>query len=138
MICSCSSLFSQPSVSLRDLGLSEVRVSELGDLVSRLLPVPSPEEPPTVNSIWRTSHVSADSFFQNKHGERHNQMFYELSFYKISLCFILFLFSFKGVSQRRLWSSGSPLFRRQYHSPLREVCSELHFLPGTKIFIIQL
>ncbi|XP_013860872.1 ATP-dependent zinc metalloprotease YME1L1 isoform X2 [Austrofundulus limnaeus] len=96
-----NSYVKEPSVSLRDLGLSEVGASQLDVLVSRLLPVPSPEEPPTVSSIWRTSHVSADSFFQNKH----------------------------GVSQRRLWSSGSPLFCRQYHSPLREVCSELQFLP---------
>ncbi|XP_017261773.1 ATP-dependent zinc metalloprotease YME1L1 isoform X2 [Kryptolebias marmoratus] len=96
-----SSYLKEPSVSLRDLGLSEVRVSQLNELVSRLLPVPSPEEPPTVTSIWRTSHVSADSFFQNKH----------------------------GVSQRRLWGSGSSLFHRQYHSPLREVCSDLQFLP---------
>lgn len=73
-------IFPQPSVSLRDLGLSEVRVSQLDDLVSRLLPVPSPEEPPTVSTIWRTSHVSADSFFQNKHGEQRNKVFFELSF----------------------------------------------------------
>uniref|UniRef100_A0A3Q1FN98 ATP-dependent zinc metalloprotease YME1L1 n=1 Tax=Acanthochromis polyacanthus TaxID=80966 RepID=A0A3Q1FN98_9TELE len=57
----------EPSVSLRDLGLSEVRVSQLDELISRLLPVPGPEEPPTVPSLWRTSHVSADSFFHNKH-----------------------------------------------------------------------
>ncbi|XP_037550214.1 ATP-dependent zinc metalloprotease YME1L1 [Nematolebias whitei] len=96
-----SSYLREPSVSLKDLGLSEVGVSQLDELVSRLLPVPTPEEPPTVTSIWRTSHVSADSFFQNKH----------------------------GVSQRRLWGSGSPLFHRQYHSPLREACSELQLLP---------
>lgn len=60
----------QPSVSLRDLGLSEIRVSQLDELVSRLLPTPGPEEPPAVPSTWRTSHVSADSFFHNKHGEQ--------------------------------------------------------------------
>ncbi|XP_022063740.1 ATP-dependent zinc metalloprotease YME1L1 isoform X2 [Acanthochromis polyacanthus] len=91
----------EPSVSLRDLGLSEVRVSQLDELISRLLPVPGPEEPPTVPSLWRTSHVSADSFFHNKH----------------------------GFSHRRMGVFGSPLFHRQYHSPLREVCSELQFLP---------
>uniref|UniRef100_A0A3Q2EJU4 ATP-dependent zinc metalloprotease YME1L1 n=1 Tax=Cyprinodon variegatus TaxID=28743 RepID=A0A3Q2EJU4_CYPVA len=57
----------EPSVSLRDLGLSEIQGSQLNELVSRLLPTPSPEEPPTVTSIWKTSHVSADNFFQNKH-----------------------------------------------------------------------
>uniref|UniRef100_A0A669CWR3 ATP-dependent zinc metalloprotease YME1L1 n=1 Tax=Oreochromis niloticus TaxID=8128 RepID=A0A669CWR3_ORENI len=57
-------------VSLKDLGLSELRASQLDELVSRLLPTPGPEEPPAVPSIWRTSHVSADSFFHNKHGEQ--------------------------------------------------------------------
>ncbi|XP_041669991.1 ATP-dependent zinc metalloprotease YME1L1-like isoform X2 [Cheilinus undulatus] len=92
---------SEPSVSLRDLGLSEIRVSQLDELVSRLLPTPGPEEPPAVPSTWRTSHVSADSFFQNKH----------------------------GFSHRRLGVFGSPIFHRQYYSPLKDVCSELHFLP---------
>uniref|UniRef100_A0A3B5A4H4 ATP-dependent zinc metalloprotease YME1L1 n=1 Tax=Stegastes partitus TaxID=144197 RepID=A0A3B5A4H4_9TELE len=62
-----NSFLKEPSVSLRDLGLSEVRVSQLDELISRLLPIPGPEEPPTVPSSWRTSHVSADSFFHNKH-----------------------------------------------------------------------
>lgn len=57
-------------MSLRELGLSDVKVSQLDELVSRLLPIPGPEEPPAVPSMWRTSHVSADSFFQNKHGEQ--------------------------------------------------------------------
>uniref|UniRef100_A0A3P9MWI9 ATP-dependent zinc metalloprotease YME1L1 n=1 Tax=Poecilia reticulata TaxID=8081 RepID=A0A3P9MWI9_POERE len=61
------SYLKEPSVSLRDLGLSEVQGSQLDELVSRLMPPPSPEEPPTVTSIWKTSHVSADSFFQNKY-----------------------------------------------------------------------
>uniref|UniRef100_A0A3Q1JS54 ATP-dependent zinc metalloprotease YME1L1 n=1 Tax=Anabas testudineus TaxID=64144 RepID=A0A3Q1JS54_ANATE len=65
-----SSFLKEPSVSLRDLGLSEIRVSQLDELVNRLLPIPGPEEPPAVPSLWRTSHVSADSFFHNKHGEQ--------------------------------------------------------------------
>lgn len=96
-----NSYLKEPSVSLRDLGLSEVRTSQLDELISRLLPIPGPEEPPTVPSLWRTSHVSADSFFHNKH----------------------------GFSHRRMGVFGSPLFHRQYHSPLKEVCSELQFLP---------
>ncbi|KAM6900655.1 ATP-dependent zinc metalloprotease YME1L1-like [Xenentodon cancila] len=91
----------EPNVSLRDLGLSEVRASQLDELVSRLLPLPGQQEPPTVPSMWRTSHVSTDSFFHNKH----------------------------GFSQRRSVGFGSLLFHRQYHSPLRESCSELRFLP---------
>lgn len=57
-------------MSLRDLGLSEVRVSQLDELVSRLFPGPGPEELPAVPPIWRTSHVSAESFFHNKHGDK--------------------------------------------------------------------
>uniref|UniRef100_A0A8C7GU39 YME1 like 1 ATPase n=1 Tax=Oncorhynchus kisutch TaxID=8019 RepID=A0A8C7GU39_ONCKI len=59
---------SQPTVNLRDLGLSDLRVGQLDELVNRLLPSPGSEEGPAA-SIWRTSHVSADSFLQNKHGE---------------------------------------------------------------------
>ncbi|XP_045558751.1 ATP-dependent zinc metalloprotease YME1L1 isoform X4 [Salmo salar] len=57
----------QPTVNLRDLGLSDLRVGQLDELVNRLLPSLSSEEGPAA-SRWRTSHVSADSFFQNKHG----------------------------------------------------------------------
>uniref|UniRef100_A0A4W5M2D2 YME1 like 1 ATPase n=1 Tax=Hucho hucho TaxID=62062 RepID=A0A4W5M2D2_9TELE len=58
----------QPTVNLRDLGLSDLRVGQLDELVNRLLPSLGSEEGPAA-SRWRTSHVSADSFFQNKHGE---------------------------------------------------------------------
>uniref|UniRef100_UPI003AAC0E69 ATP-dependent zinc metalloprotease YME1L1-like isoform X3 n=1 Tax=Centroberyx gerrardi TaxID=166262 RepID=UPI003AAC0E69 len=60
-------LLKEPSVSLRDLGLSDIRIGQLDELVSRLLPTQGPEEPPAAASSWRTSHVSADSFYQNKH-----------------------------------------------------------------------
>ncbi|XP_034428859.1 ATP-dependent zinc metalloprotease YME1L1-like isoform X2 [Hippoglossus hippoglossus] len=96
-----SSFLKEPTVSLRDLGLSDIGVSQLDELVCRLLPPPGPEEPPAVPSIWRTSHVSTDSFFLNKH----------------------------GVSHRRLGVLGSPIFHRQYHSPLKEACLQLQFLP---------
>uniref|UniRef100_A0A8C7MF03 ATP-dependent zinc metalloprotease YME1L1 n=1 Tax=Oncorhynchus kisutch TaxID=8019 RepID=A0A8C7MF03_ONCKI len=46
----------------------DLRVGQLDELVNRLLPSPGSEEGPAA-SIWRTSHVSADSFLQNKHGE---------------------------------------------------------------------
>nr|XP_020489312.1 ATP-dependent zinc metalloprotease YME1L1 isoform X2 [Labrus bergylta] len=96
-----SSFLKEPSVSLRDLGLSEVRASQLDELISRLLPTLGTEEPPTVPSAWRTSHVSANSFFHNKH----------------------------GFSHRRSGVFGSQLFHRQHHSPLKDICSELQFLP---------
>uniref|UniRef100_A0A674BFF0 ATP-dependent zinc metalloprotease YME1L1 n=1 Tax=Salmo trutta TaxID=8032 RepID=A0A674BFF0_SALTR len=64
----CRYVLSLPTVNLRDLGLSDLRVGQLDELVNRLLPSLSSEEGPAA-SRWRTSHVSADSFFQNKHGE---------------------------------------------------------------------
>lgn len=95
-----SAYLKEPSVSLRELGLSDIRESQLEELVSRLLPTLGPDEPPAGPSAWTTSHVSADSFFHNKH----------------------------GFSHRRLGVFGSPIFRRQYHSPVKEVCSELQFM----------
>lgn len=56
------------------MGLSEIRVGQLDELVSRLLPTPGPEQPPPAPSVWRTSHISAHTFFQNKHGELLSQM----------------------------------------------------------------
>ncbi|XP_019958770.2 ATP-dependent zinc metalloprotease YME1L1 isoform X2 [Paralichthys olivaceus] len=96
-----SSFLKEPTVSLRDLGLSDISVNQLDELVGRLLPPLGPEELPTVPSIWKTSHVSTDSFFHNKH----------------------------GISHRSLGVFGSPIFHRQYHSPLKEACSQLQFLP---------
>nr|XP_019958770.1 PREDICTED: ATP-dependent zinc metalloprotease YME1L1 isoform X2 [Paralichthys olivaceus] len=96
-----SSFLKEPTVSLRDLGLSDISVNQLDELVGRLLPPLGPEELPTVPSVWKTSHVSTDSFFHNKH----------------------------GISHRSLGVFGSPVFHRQYHSPLKEACSQLQFLP---------
>ncbi|XP_075903578.1 ATP-dependent zinc metalloprotease YME1L1-like isoform X3 [Nelusetta ayraudi] len=97
-----SSLLKEPTVNLRDLGLSDIRASQLDELVSRLLPHPGPEEPPTLQYKWRTSHISSDSFFHNKHGFSHQT---------------------SGVF-------GSPVFHRQNHpSPLKQVCSKFQFLP---------
>nr|XP_057916277.1 ATP-dependent zinc metalloprotease YME1L1-like [Doryrhamphus excisus] len=63
----------EPSVSLRDLALLDISGSHLDDVISRLLPDFGPEEPPVVPSVWRTSHVSADTFFHNKHGFSHRR-----------------------------------------------------------------
>ncbi|KAM9774925.1 ATP-dependent zinc metalloprotease YME1L1-like isoform 1-T1 [Syngnathus typhle] len=89
----------EPNASLRDLGVSDIRGSLLDELLDRLLPTLGSEEPPAVPSVWRTSHVSAHSFFHNKHGFAHRRFF------------------------------GSPVFHRQNHRPLRDVCTELQFLP---------
>ncbi|XP_042154655.1 ATP-dependent zinc metalloprotease YME1L1-like isoform X2 [Oncorhynchus tshawytscha] len=91
---------SQPTVNLRDLGLSDLRVGQLDELVNRLLPSPGSEEGPAA-SIWRTSHISADSFLQNKH----------------------------GLSNGRFGVFGSPMFHRPNQSPLHTICSELQYWP---------
>ncbi|XP_061777613.1 ATP-dependent zinc metalloprotease YME1L1-like [Nerophis ophidion] len=91
----------EPNVKLRELGLSDVGESQLDDLISRLLPAFGPEEPPVVPSIWRASHVSTDTFFHNKH----------------------------GFSHRRPGGFSSPIFHWQTQRPLKELCSELQFLP---------
>uniref|UniRef100_A0AAY4AYT4 ATP-dependent zinc metalloprotease YME1L1 n=1 Tax=Denticeps clupeoides TaxID=299321 RepID=A0AAY4AYT4_9TELE len=55
----------QPSWSLKDLGLSEVGVKQVDELVEKLLPrAPDQGE----KNPWRTSHLSSYSFFHNKHG----------------------------------------------------------------------
>uniref|UniRef100_A0A8C2KQU9 ATP-dependent zinc metalloprotease YME1L1 n=1 Tax=Cyprinus carpio TaxID=7962 RepID=A0A8C2KQU9_CYPCA len=69
-------LLREPKVNLKDLGLSELRFSHVRDVLERLLPSRDPEEKsissaPQYSTTWRTSHISASSFFQNKYGELH-------------------------------------------------------------------
>ncbi|XP_038828645.1 ATP-dependent zinc metalloprotease YME1L1-like isoform X2 [Salvelinus namaycush] len=90
----------QSTVNLQDLGLADLRVGQLDELVNRLLPSLGSEEGPAA-SRWRTSHVSTDSFFQNKH----------------------------GLSNGRLGVFGSPMFHRPNQSPLHAICSELQYWP---------
>uniref|UniRef100_A0A9J8A9W0 YME1-like 1a n=1 Tax=Cyprinus carpio carpio TaxID=630221 RepID=A0A9J8A9W0_CYPCA len=92
-------------LNLKDLGLSELRFSHVRDVVERLLPSVDPEEKSissaALNSTaWRTSHISAPSFFQNKYGFSHKHM---------------------GLF-------GSSVFRRQSSSPLQAACVDLHHL----------
>lgn len=76
-VLSCQTLCAlclQPTVSLRELGLSDLGVGQLSELVSRLLPrlepgLSIPPAPSQFSPSWRTSHISSDSFFHNKHGE---------------------------------------------------------------------
>ncbi|XP_066538872.1 ATP-dependent zinc metalloprotease YME1L1 isoform X2 [Hoplias malabaricus] len=95
----------QPKVNLKELGLSELRLSGVKELLNRLLPTLPPEESlePTVchpSSRWRTSYISTNSFFYNKH----------------------------GFSHRRPGLFCSPLFHRQTSSPLQTVCADLQHL----------
>uniref|UniRef100_A0A673MH10 ATP-dependent zinc metalloprotease YME1L1 n=1 Tax=Sinocyclocheilus rhinocerous TaxID=307959 RepID=A0A673MH10_9TELE len=66
--------YDYPKVNLKDLGLSELRYSHVRDVLEHLLPSIDPEEKSISSAAqnsttWRTSHISASSFFQNKYGE---------------------------------------------------------------------
>ncbi|XP_072219842.1 ATP-dependent zinc metalloprotease YME1L1-like isoform X2 [Leuresthes tenuis] len=57
--------------NLRELGFSELGKQQLDELVKHVLPHVGPEEVPPPfggQTTWRTSHLSTDSFFHNKHG----------------------------------------------------------------------
>uniref|UniRef100_A0A9J8CDQ6 ATP-dependent zinc metalloprotease YME1L1 n=1 Tax=Cyprinus carpio carpio TaxID=630221 RepID=A0A9J8CDQ6_CYPCA len=86
-------LLSEPKVNLKDLGLSELRFSHVRDVVERLLPSVDPEEKSissaALNSTaWRTSHISAPSFFQNKYGEIPNSFSVLKSFFFCGFIFM--------------------------------------------------
>ena len=57
----------QPVLNLRDLGLSELKIGQIDQLVDSLLPGFYKDK--NVSSHWHTSHVSAQSFFENKYGK---------------------------------------------------------------------
>ncbi|XP_060778126.1 ATP-dependent zinc metalloprotease YME1L1-like isoform X2 [Neoarius graeffei] len=89
----------------KDLGISELRLSGANELLNRLLPIPAPKESSDLRvclrpSRWKTSHISTDSFFHNKH----------------------------GFSHRMPGLFGCPIFHRQNSHPLRVVCSDLQHL----------
>ncbi|NP_001317997.1 ATP-dependent zinc metalloprotease YME1L1b [Danio rerio] len=90
----------EPSLSLRDLGLSDLGLVQIDELLEKLLPRVSQQDSQlkTVPDIWRTSHLSSDSFFHNKHG-----------------------FSRMG--------GVTPVFSRQNQSPLQTLCTDLNYLP---------
>uniref|UniRef100_H0XE59 ATP-dependent zinc metalloprotease YME1L1 n=1 Tax=Otolemur garnettii TaxID=30611 RepID=H0XE59_OTOGA len=56
----------QPALNLRDLGLSELKIGQIDQLVENLLPGFCKGK--NISSHWHTSHVSAQSFFENKYG----------------------------------------------------------------------
>uniref|UniRef100_A0AAR2IGV8 ATP-dependent zinc metalloprotease YME1L1 n=1 Tax=Pygocentrus nattereri TaxID=42514 RepID=A0AAR2IGV8_PYGNA len=61
-----------PSWNLRDLGLTDLGVGQLDELVDRLLPyVTQVSSPPSraESNPWKASYLSTDSFFHNKYGE---------------------------------------------------------------------
>uniref|UniRef100_A0A673XTW0 ATP-dependent zinc metalloprotease YME1L1 n=1 Tax=Salmo trutta TaxID=8032 RepID=A0A673XTW0_SALTR len=95
----------QPSVNLRDLGLSDLRVGQLDELLNRLLPSLGSEDGPAT-SRWRTSHVSAESFFHNKHGEEIYVVGCTLSIYKIKNTLRVQNRGFKTLRKSRRVQSG--------------------------------
>uniref|UniRef100_A0A8C7JSQ4 ATP-dependent zinc metalloprotease YME1L1 n=1 Tax=Oncorhynchus kisutch TaxID=8019 RepID=A0A8C7JSQ4_ONCKI len=67
------SLWCIPTWNLRDLGLSDLGVGQLDELISAMLPRLSQQGALSSSSpsqqAWGTSHLSSHSFFHNKHGE---------------------------------------------------------------------
>ncbi|KAG2458463.1 YMEL1 metalloprotease, partial [Polypterus senegalus] len=89
-----------PAVNIRELGLNDLRTTQLEELVNRLLPSLTADQCPN-SSRWKTSYISAESFFHNKNG-----------------------FSSASLGLMGSWDSY-----RQHHSPLRRVCSDLQHWP---------
>ncbi|XP_040307074.1 ATP-dependent zinc metalloprotease YME1L1 isoform X3 [Herpailurus yagouaroundi] len=56
----------EPVLNLRDLGLSELKIGQIDQLVDNLLPGFCKGK--SISSHWHTSYVSAQSFFENKYG----------------------------------------------------------------------
>lgn len=91
----------EPLYNLRDFGLSDLKPSQLDELVDRLLPCLSPINSNSGSSRWQISHVSSQSFFENKHGFSNN------------------VFKVLRASQ----------FSQQHPAFLPTLCSNLHLLP---------
>uniref|UniRef100_A0A2K5HGA5 ATP-dependent zinc metalloprotease YME1L1 n=1 Tax=Colobus angolensis palliatus TaxID=336983 RepID=A0A2K5HGA5_COLAP len=88
-----------PSFNLRDLGLSELKIGQIDQLVENLLPGFCKGK--NISSHWHTSHVSAQSFFENKYGN-------------------LDIFS---------TLRSSCLYRKQHSRALQSICSDLQYWP---------
>uniref|UniRef100_A0A8D2ZY16 ATP-dependent zinc metalloprotease YME1L1 n=1 Tax=Scophthalmus maximus TaxID=52904 RepID=A0A8D2ZY16_SCOMX len=125
------SFLKEPAVSLRDLGLSEIRASQLDELVSRLLPTPGPQEPLAVPSAWRTSHVSANSFFHNKHGD---ELSVKLSY---SVCVKGFVVNVSVLVQSRGFKTFRSRSRRTVTSDDGSVESEGYTPSFMKGFLLR-
>ncbi|TRZ02617.1 hypothetical protein DNTS_018258 [Danionella cerebrum] len=93
----------EPRVSLKELSLSELRCSHLRDVLKSVLPSVDEESFPSTTpnvKAWRTSHVSAPTFFQNKYG---------------------FSLQHSGIFV------SAPICKRSF-SPLQGACVDLHHL----------
>ncbi|XP_043419423.1 ATP-dependent zinc metalloprotease YME1L1 isoform X3 [Prionailurus bengalensis] len=88
----------EPVLNLRDLGLSELKIGQIDQLVDNLLPGFCKGK--SVSSHWHTSHVSAQSFFENKYG---------------------YLDMFSTLRSSCLY--------RQHSRTLKSICSDLQYWP---------
>ncbi|XP_024862617.1 ATP-dependent zinc metalloprotease YME1L1b isoform X2 [Kryptolebias marmoratus] len=89
--------------NLRELGFSDLRKQQLDELVNHVLPRLSPDNVPLPlggQTAWRTSYLSTDSFFHNKHGFTSSTM-----------------------------HTSAPIFSKKQFSPLQTVCTELKHWP---------
>ncbi|XP_034885632.1 ATP-dependent zinc metalloprotease YME1L1-like [Mirounga leonina] len=91
----------EPVLNLRDLGLSELKIGQIDQLVDSLLPGFCKGK--SISSHWHTSHVSAQSFFENKYG---------------------YLDMFRTLRSSCLY--------RQHSRTLKSICSDLQCWPGMK------
>ncbi|XP_069770651.1 ATP-dependent zinc metalloprotease YME1L1-like [Narcine bancroftii] len=97
----------EPLSNLRDFGLSDFKSSQLDELVGRLLPCLSPVGSNSGSSQWQISHISSQSFFENKHGFSNNvfkmlrasKLSQQHPWFRSTLCSSLHLWPFQ--EQRR-------------------------------------
>ncbi|KAK3534732.1 hypothetical protein QTP86_023970 [Hemibagrus guttatus] len=91
----------EPSWSLKDVGLSDLGATQLNELVNKLLPCVTQDvslkSPGAESHTWRMSYLSTDSFFHNKYGFSTAKM-----------------------------GAVSPIFCRQNRSALQAVCADLN------------
>ncbi|KAK2868267.1 hypothetical protein Q7C36_000138 [Tachysurus vachellii] len=94
----------EPSWSLKDMGLTDLGVGQLDELVDKLLPCETQDMSLKAHRAeshpWRTSYLSTDSFYHNKY----------------------------GLSPAKM-GAVSPFFCRQSPSSLQAVCADLNVWP---------
>lgn len=88
----------QPSWSLKDVGLTDLGIGQLDELVDRLLPCVTQDvssKPLRGESHpWKTSYLSTDSFFHNRYGERDTDVWISTTGCLVWACTFLFLSNF--------------------------------------------
>uniref|UniRef100_A0A8C7W3S7 ATP-dependent zinc metalloprotease YME1L1 n=1 Tax=Oncorhynchus mykiss TaxID=8022 RepID=A0A8C7W3S7_ONCMY len=92
---------SKKNLSTSDLGLSDLGVGQLDELISAMLPRLSQQGALSSSSpsqqAWGTSHLSSHSFFHNKHGECDHEHLNCIHIYQTSFYLEMCSFDFKCV-----------------------------------------